>query len=179
MISDKWPKLRTWNLKGEVKYLENCECPPLYLNFNWFENASTESRTIWRLRKFFSWNKGHFGKSGSNEKYTHENYRLALIAVCKPWVGCGIPFILSVDIFTLVLETSKIVTFSAANGFQRLHRETDYSPPFPNTALNWRIFQKKMRYSISNSLRLAPNLLTFVGVRDCQGVPVYATTTDF
>lgn len=143
MISDKWPKLRTWNLKGDVKYLENRKCPPLDLNFIWSENVTIESRTIWRLKKFLSWNRGHFGKSGSNEKHTHESYRLALIAVCKPWVGCGIHFILSVNIFKLILGTSKTVTFSAANGFQRLHRETDYNPPFPNAALNWTTFQKK------------------------------------
>lgn len=46
MIGDKWPKLRTRNLKGEVKYLENCQCPRSDLNCIRFENVTIESRTI-------------------------------------------------------------------------------------------------------------------------------------
>lgn len=153
MIGDKRPEPRARNLKGEVKCLENCKCPPLRSEFYLLCKCHCWVKDNLETKGVFQLETGDVSPE-IQEKPVHEIHPLALTAA-----GWALGLTSSCKTTFAPFRDLNTVPLSAGHGSERLCRERGSSPSFPTHPELKDLSEKEL-------LSTAPS--SPAALRDCQ-----------
>lgn len=141
MIGDKRPEPRTWNLKGEVKCLENRKCPPLRSEFYLVWKCHCWVKDDLETKEVFQLKQGRFLENQAQMRKLHTK--------AIPWHSLQPGWALG-PIYPVKQhlhpspETCNAVPWSE---FVDFRDSAGLQPFLPQHTLSWRISQEKERKS--------------------------------